>query len=115
LGQSGEVINVETAALSFLHVRRHVYDAIAAQLNLPLVEEPGGAFVPFFVPTYRAVEDGYRFRNAAETFCGYARECGFSILADCRIRLWNTESYAYSWEESGLARAAHEDMVLRFQ
>ncbi|MGN6546207.1 MAG: hypothetical protein ACTHK7_14230 [Aureliella sp.] len=113
-GQSGDVVNVDAAALSFLHVRRHVYDEIAARLKLPLIEEPKGNFVPFFVPTYRAVEDGYRYSNAAETFCAHARRCGFSILADCRVRVWNTEPYAFSWEESGLARDRQDDMVLRF-
>lgn len=114
-GQLGDLISVDAAALHFLHVRRYVYEEIATKRNLPLIEERTGAFIPFFVPTYQPVDDGHRFSNAAETFCGLVRQCGFSILADCRIRIWSTEPYAYSWEDSGRAPARCANLTVRLQ
>jgi hypothetical protein len=34
-------------------------------------------------------------------FCERARQCGFRIMADTRIRLWHLGSYPFGWEDAG--------------
>jgi hypothetical protein len=34
-------------------------------------------------------------------FCERARQCGYHIWADTRIRVWHIGSYGYSWEDAG--------------
>jgi hypothetical protein len=41
-------------------------------------------------------------------FCERARQCGFKIMADTKIRLWHHGSYGYSWEDAGQDKERYE-------
>ena len=42
-------------------------------------------------------------------FCERARQAGFSVMADTRIRLWHVGMYRYSWEDAGSTKERFAD------
>jgi hypothetical protein len=122
-GEGGGLLELLYGATGFLHVRRIVYETMERQLRLPRCNTRFGQLMfPYFQPLvindehlYTAGESqsataasdeaarGESFWYLAEdfAFCHRARQCGFRIMADTRIRLRHFGSYGYSWEDAG--------------
>jgi hypothetical protein len=97
-GDRTSVIQSHEGSLSFLFVRRFVYEKLAAKL--PLVSGQGMQFVPFFVPRLEECEDGWRLLSMSQAFCRDAELAGFPVLVDNRIQAWLMDKYPYYWEDS---------------
>jgi hypothetical protein len=63
----------------------------------------------------RPIEDGYWYLAEDYAFSQRARDCGFSIFADTRIRLWHVGSYRYGWEEAGFEPRRFDSFTLNFR
>jgi hypothetical protein len=124
-GAKGGLIEVLYSAAGFLYVKREVYETIQQQLNLPVRNAHfGRPLVPYFQPLVveaRGQESEIRgqrespqsaIRNPQSaispwylaedfSFCHRARQCGYKIMADTRIRLRHFGTYAYMWEDAG--------------
>jgi hypothetical protein len=109
-GKGGGPTEILYAATGFLHVRRVVYETIQRELKLPICNTRfKRPLVPFFLPLI--VEDFLAEKNGAPAATWYlaedfafserARQCGFKIMADTRLRLFHFGGYGYSWEEAG--------------
>lgn len=115
-GKGGGLVELLYAATGFLLVRREVYLTMQSQLPLPLCNERfGRPTIPYFQPIVRIVDDGRWYLAEDYSFSHRARECGFSIFADTRIRLWHIGNYRYGWEESGFDPRRFESFTLNFQ
>jgi len=108
LGTSGGIVEVKYAATGFLLTRAEVYE----KLRRTTFCTPGqpthcrevvGQFdrmmYPFFQPM--VLEDGAVDRYLAEDWAFFhrARDSGFKVHVDTRIRLYHVGRYAYSWED----------------
>lgn len=113
-GRSGDIVEVESASLSFLHVRRYVYEAMVEYMGLPLVQRGNKFAVPFFLSKIEFIADSDRYLTPSQSFCAAAKALGFSVIADCRIRIWNMQPYAFSWEDGGLSLNRSADYTIRF-
>lgn len=103
-GALGGVVEVRYAATGFLHVRREVYETIHSQLQLPICNRQfKKPMIPFFQPLVVEAAEGPWYLAEDFAFCERARQCGFTVQADTRIRLWHVGSYKYSWEDAGSA------------
>ena len=101
-GQKGGLHEILYAATGFLHVRREVYETMQQKLSLPTCNERfQRPLVPFFQPLVKTDERGAWYLSEDFSFCERARQCGYRIMADTRIRLYHIGSYQYSWEEAG--------------
>lgn len=101
-GVAGGLIELLYAATGFLHVRRQVYLDIQRQLSLPICNERfGRPLLPFFLPMLHQIDDGHWYLAEDFAFSQRARQCGYKIYADTRIRLTHIGSYGYTWEDAG--------------
>jgi hypothetical protein len=108
-GKGGGLTELLYAGTGFLHVRREVYESIQRHLDLPTCNlHFGKAMIPFFQPLVVGSDDAASHMPPSPwylaedyAFCERARQSGFKIMADTRVRLSHIGSYAYSWEESG--------------
>ena len=96
-GTSGGLIEIKYAGAGFLHVRRCVYEAIAAKLPI-CNEEFDKPMIPFFMPLHVKTPNGHWYLAEDFAFCHRARECGFRIMADTTIRLWHLGEQNHSWD-----------------
>jgi hypothetical protein len=116
-GAGGGLLEIRYSATGFLHTRRVVYETMREQLRLPVcTESDDSELVPYFLSLI--VEDGnggHSYLSEDFSFCHRARQCGFPIVADTRIRLGHIGSYVFSWEDAGqeLSRVASFDLELR--
>jgi hypothetical protein len=101
-GSGGGLVEVLYAPTGFLLVRRTVYETMERELALPrCLADTGRTLVPYFAPLVRPDGDGWWYLAEDFAFCERARQCGFRILADSRLRLWHIGSFAYGWEQAG--------------
>ncbi|MCG8653495.1 MAG: hypothetical protein MI861_26900 [Pirellulales bacterium] len=113
-GHVGGLAEILYAAAGFLHVRRHVYLEIQQRLNLETCDEQFGApVIPFFQPLVRKTPDGNWYLGEDYAFCERARQAGFKIMADTRIRLRHMGMYGYSWEDAGSELERYANFNLR--
>jgi predicted O-methyltransferase YrrM len=101
-GKGGGLHELLYAGFGFTLTRRGVYEAVQAQLPMPLCNQRfGPPLYPFFLPM--SVPDGLGSWYLAEdyAFCERARQCGFAIMADTTLRLWHVGNYRYGWEDAG--------------
>ncbi|QDT07033.1 hypothetical protein K227x_54580 [Rubripirellula lacrimiformis] len=113
-GQNGGLMEVRYVAAGFLLVHRSVYKTVQTQLALPLCNEIfGGGVAPYFQPM--VIDHGGSPLYLAEdfAFCERARQCGYNIMVDTRIRLGHVGSYEYSWEDSGKQLERVQNFTLR--
>lgn len=103
-GVGGGLLEIQYAATGFLLCRREVYEKVGA--DLPVCNEIHGApIVPYFLPMVIPDGQGGQWYIGEDfAFCERARRCGFSIMADTRIRLQHIGRYSYSWEDAGSDR-----------
>jgi hypothetical protein len=131
-GAEGGLTEILYAGAGFLLVRREVYAAMQECLDLPACNHRfGKPIVPYFQPMVVADAVSSRSRlpsgnfGASETrscpadrtywylpedyaFCERARQCGYQIMADTKIRLWHHGSYGYTWEDAGKDKPCYE-------
>ncbi|WP_201766200.1 hypothetical protein [Rhodopirellula baltica] len=114
-GREGGVAEILYAAAGFLHIRREVYQTVQEKLALPVCNEKfGRPMLPFFAPMIIPANEASWYLAEDFAFCERARQCGYSIFADTRIRLWHVGSYMYGWEDSGGKMPRHDDYTLTF-
>jgi hypothetical protein len=136
-GASGGLVELRYAGTGFLLVRRQVYIDMQERLALPVCNRRfGRPTIPFFQPLVipdpvEATGSGVFFGDEVAgrptistkktpdpighwylaedfAFCERARQCGYQIMADTTIRLWHHGSYAYGWEDAGIAQTRYE-------
>ncbi len=108
-GDEGGLAEILYAGTGFLLVRREAYETIHRELQLPLCNERFGGrpMVPYFQPmshpdrTASGVT-GHWYLAEDFAFCERARQAGFKIYADTRVRLMHYGNYGYSWEDAGM-------------
>lgn len=100
-GDEGEIVEVRYLPTGFLYTKREVYETMIERLKMPLCNtmfgEPQYAFFQGIVVPH---EGGHWYVPEDFAFCERARQCGYKILMDNRIRLWHIGGYGYSWEDS---------------
>ena len=103
LGAKGGLIEVHYAGLGFMHIRRRVYETMRERLALPECNRQFGApLAPFFQPLVVETVSGAWYLAEDFAFCERSRRCGFTIMAETRVRLFHFGSHGFSWEEAGL-------------
>jgi hypothetical protein len=108
-GDEGGLTEILYAGTGFLLVRREAYETIQRELQLPLCNERFGGrpMVPYFQPmshpeTVESEVSGHWYLAEDFAFCQRARQAGFTICADTRVRLMHYGNYGYSWEDAGM-------------
>ena len=108
-GDAGGLTEILYAGTGFLLVRREVYEMIQRELHLPLCNERFGGrpMVPYFQPMSHpdspgSETTGHWYLAEDFAFCERARQAGFKIFADTRVRLMHYGNYGYSWEDAGM-------------
>jgi hypothetical protein len=112
-GLEGGLVEILYAATGFLLVRREVYLKIQHRSALPLTNERfGEPLIPFFCPMAHPYQDGHWYLAEDYAFSERAKQCGFSIVADTRIRLWHIGTYPFAWEDAGSEKARNASFTL---
>jgi hypothetical protein len=103
-GDEGGLTEILYAGTGFLLVRREAYEKIHRELHLPLCNERFGGrpMVPYFQPMSHPDATGHWYLAEDFAFCERARQAGFKIFADTRVRLMHYGNYGYSWEDAGM-------------
>ncbi|MCA9127703.1 MAG: hypothetical protein KDB22_11480 [Planctomycetales bacterium] len=98
-GREGSTIEILYAGAGFLFVKRFVYESMLRRLRLPICNQRfGSPLVPFFAPMQVPTRQGLWYLAEDFAFCHRARQCGFKIMADTRIRLWHMGTQLCSWD-----------------
>jgi hypothetical protein len=102
-GERGGLKELLFVGSGFLFTRREVYDRIRAAFDLPVCIGGKHGLIPFFHPMVIQQPGTGRHQYLSEgySFCERARQCGFKIMADTRIRLGHIGKKSYFWEEAG--------------
>lgn len=101
-GEEGGLVEILYAAGGFTLVDRIVYDAVREKHSLPVCNEHSGSpLVPYYQPMVKETDDGPWYLAEDYAFCERARQAGFAIHADTRIRLRHIGRYAFQWEDAG--------------
>jgi hypothetical protein len=107
-GEDGGLVEILYAAGGFTLVRSAVYAAVQEKLALPICNVQFGApLVPFYMPMAKETSEGPWYLAEDFAFSERARQAGFSIYADTRIRLRHIGRYAYQWEDAGAEMKRH--------
>ena len=101
-GTKGGLIEILYCGFGFVHTRRIVYETMQRQLNLPHCNRRFGEnMVPYFAPLVAGEGEQAWYLGEDYAFCERARQCGFQVMADTRIRLWHVGTYRFGWEDAG--------------
>ena len=113
-GTGGGTLEVQYAGTGFLHVRREVYESIETQFDLPTCNEQfGSPMVPYFLPMIVNSDTKPWYLAEDYAFAERAKQCGYKIIVDSRIRLLHVGPYGYSWEDAGGSNQRHETYGFR--
>lgn len=113
-GERGRVVEIQYAATGFLLVRKEVYTTLQERLHLPTCNERfERPMIPFFQPMTVSDGDGHWYLAEDWAFCERARQCGFKVYADTRIRLGHVGTYSYTWEDAGTSKRRFPSFRLR--
>lgn len=108
-GEDGGLTEILYAAGGFALVRSSVYDGVREQLALPTCNAQfGSAFVPYYLPLLKETPGGAWYLAEDFAFSERARQAGFAVHADTRIRLRHIGRYAYQWEDAGAEPKRHD-------
>ena len=108
LGEDGGLTEILYAAGGFTLVRSSVYSTIKEKLSVPTCNAQFGMpFVPYYQPMVKQTDAGPWYLAEDFAFSERARQAGFRVMADTRIRLRHIGRYAYQWEDAGLEMARH--------
>jgi hypothetical protein len=95
-------------------VRKEVFEAIQLKLGLPESNQRfGSPLIPFFEPMTIPEGNGRWSLWEDYSFCERARQAGFSVQADTRIRLWHVGPYRFGWEDAGSSKERYADYTFR--
>src|SRR5262249_1526359 len=101
-GEEGGLVEILYAASGFALVRSAVYAGVEMKHGLPKCNPQfGGPFVPYYQPMVKDTSEGAWYLAEDFAFSERARQAGFSIYADTRIRLRHIGRYAFQWEDAG--------------
>lgn len=116
-GCEGGLFEIRYAATGFLYTKREVYESIERKFDLPLCEngEDLGDIVPYFFPMIWSNGDKHIYMGEDFSFCERARQCGYKIYADTRVRLGHIGKYRYSWEDMSGDRPRAQTFELEFE
>lgn len=99
-GPIGGAVEVTHADAGFLLSGREVYLAIQQREDFhPCRGQVGGSVFPYVLPLIASDGDGPRDLPEGFSFCARARRCGFSVVADPRVRPRPIVAQAIGWEE----------------
>jgi len=108
MGELGGLTEILYAAGGFTLVRGSVYSTIKEKLALPVCNEQFGTpFVPYYQPMVKDTDKGPWYLAEDFAFSERARQAGFHVMADTRIRLRHIGRYAYQWEDAGMDTKRH--------
>jgi hypothetical protein len=108
VGLAGGLLPVLYAAFGFMLTRKEVFDGICEHYKLPaLNRRTGHPIVPYFATIWVGEGDDGLYLAEDYAFCERARQAGFEVIADTRIRLWHVGRYAYSWEDIASEKERH--------
>ena len=111
-GKNGGLVEVRYCGFGFTHVRRTVFEAVQQRLDLPVCNQRfGSLLVPFFLPMVVPEPRGHWSLSEDYAFCERARQAGFTVMADTRIRLWHVGTYRYGWEDAGSNKERYADYL----
>jgi hypothetical protein len=107
-GEGGGLLEIMYAAGGFTLVHRSVYDAIKRTCDLPVCNESFGTpLVPYYMPLVKQTPQGPWYLAEDYAFSERARQAGFAVHADTRIRLRHIGRYAFQWEDAGTEKTRH--------
>jgi hypothetical protein len=107
-GEGGGLVEILYAAGGFTLVRSSVYAGIKEKLALPTCNAQFGApLVPYYMPLVKETPEGPWYLAEDFAFSERARQAGFAVYADTRIRLKHIGRYAYQWEDAGAEPKRH--------
>lgn len=113
-GAQGGLHEMQHAGLGFMLVRRAVFLDIQKRHGLPIChDQDPQPIIPFFQPVIGPYEDGYRWLESDFAFCEWARQCGYSVVADTTIRVFVEGPYLHGWEDAGAAPARYASYHLK--
>jgi predicted O-methyltransferase YrrM len=109
-GRHGGLVEIKYCGFGFTHTRREVFKTVQKQLRLPICNKRfESPLIPFFEPMSVQEATGPWSISEDYAFCERARQCGFKIMADTRIRLWHVGPYRYGWEDAGNSEERYSD------
>lgn len=112
-GEDGGLVEILYAAGGFCLIDASVYHRIREKLALPTCNAHFGQPVdPYHLPMVKETEGGAWYLAEDYAFCERARQVGFEIWADTRIRLRHIGRYAYQWEDAGSQLNRHPSFRL---
>ena len=101
-GEGGGLLELEYAGMGFTYVRGEVYRSIQRHQKLPGCGggyEPGKLITPYFIPTVIPDGQGHCYLSEDYSFCWRARQCGYPVMADTRIRLGHVHRHVLTWDD----------------
>lgn len=116
LGVAGGLVNVRSAGMSLMHVRREVLELVQLRERLPISRDVNGEWsVPFFEPMTIETVDGYQALNSQQAFCERVRRCGLDVQADTSVRIAVEGRYRFDWEDAGQEKVRYEAYRYRLE
>lgn len=107
-GEEGGLVEILYAAGGFTLVKSSVYAAVQETSKLPTCNAQfGSPFVPYYQPLVKDTSEGAWYLAEDFAFSERARQAGFAVYADTRIRLRHIGRYAYQWEDAGGEQRRH--------
>ena len=111
-GKNGGLTEIRYCGFGFTHLRREVFEAVREKLALPVCNQRfASLLVPYFEPMSIPEGEGRWSLSEDYAFCERARQAGFSVEADTRIRLWHVGTYRYGWEDAGSSKPRFGDYL----
>jgi hypothetical protein len=108
-GEGGGLLEILYCAGGFTLVRSSVYATVQEKLALPTCNAQfGSPMVPYYMPLVKETPEGAWYLAEDFAFSERARQSGFSVYADTRIRLRHIGRYAYQWEDAGSELKRHD-------
>jgi hypothetical protein len=99
-GPGGGLYEIYYAAFGFIHTRRHLYETVRTQLQIPECNQRfGKAVVPYVLPMLIPDKKGHWYLAEDFAFCERVKQCGIKIMADTTIRLLHVGNYGFSWQD----------------
>lgn len=98
-GKDG-LTEIECAATGFLYIKKEVFDTMIGVFNMPRCntsfDQP---CYPFFKPDVWKIKGDDLYLGEDYSFCMRAREAGYQIMLDPKIRLKHIGNYEYDWKD----------------
>lgn len=96
-GKSGGIHEVRLVATGFMAISRAVFTELSK--TTPLCKTQEGGYYPFFNPYVKEIDGNMIDLSEDWAFCEKAREAGFKVYCDTRIKLGHAGRYIYDWSD----------------